>query len=59
MVNVIVMVCGIILIVDAGVLAYRIVQSTKEVPELAIERIVAASVALIAAGIGVFFIASI
>ena len=59
MVNVIVMVCGIILIVDAVVLAYRIVQSTKEVPELVIERIVAASVAFIAAGIGVFFIASI
>ena len=59
MVNVIVMVCGIILIVDAVVLAYRIVQSTKEVPELVIERIVAATVALIAAGTGVFFIASI
>lgn len=59
MVNVIVMVCGIILIVDAAVLAYRIVQSIKEVPELTIERVVAASVAFIAAVTGVFFIGSI
>lgn len=57
--SIIVMMCGIMLIVDAGVLAYRLMQSTKEEPELVVEHIVAASVVLIAAYTGVFFIASI
>lgn len=52
-------ICGFVLIVDAGVLAYRLMQSTKEEPELVVEHIVAATVVLIAAVTGVFFIASV
>lgn len=59
MVRIIVILCGIILIVDAGVLAYRLTQSIKEAPELVVERVVAAAVVLITAVTGVFFIVSI
>ena len=59
MVRIIVMMCGIMLIVDAGVLAYRLTQSIKEAPELVVERVVAATVALIAVVTGIFFIVSI
>ena len=59
MVRIIVMMCGITLIVDAGVLAYRLTQSIKVATELVVERVVAATVALIAAVTGIFFIVSI
>lgn len=59
MARIIVLICGIALIVDAGALAYRVIQITIEKSELTIERIVAAIVALIAVSAGVFFIASV
>jgi hypothetical protein len=57
--SIIVMMCGIMLIVDGGVLAYRVIQHVTEESELILEHIVAAIVGLIAVSVGVFFIASV
>ena len=59
MANIILMVCGVLLILNAGVLVCLNIQLAKEVPELILERAAATVVALLAVGAGVFFIASV
>ncbi len=59
MADIILMVCGVLLILDAGVLICLNIQLAKEVPELTLERAAATVVALLAVSAGVFFIASI
>lgn len=59
MVDIILMICGVWLILNAGVLVCLNIQLAKEVPELTLERAAAAVVALLAVGAGVFFIASV
>lgn len=55
----IIMICGVLLILNAGVLVCLNIQLAKEVPELILERAAATVVALLAVGAGVFFIASV
>ena len=59
MVDIIIMIYGVLLILNAGVLVCLNIQRAKEVPELTIERVGATVVALLALGVGVFFIASV
>lgn len=55
MINFILKICGIVLILNAGVLVSLIIQLAEEPPELKLERTAAMVVALFAAGAGVFF----
>lgn len=59
MADIILMICGVLLILNAGVLVCLNIQLAKEVPELTLERAAATVVSLLAAGAGVFFIASV
>nr|DAT33531.1 MAG TPA: hypothetical protein [Caudoviricetes sp.] len=59
MANIILMICGVLLILNAGVLVCLNIQLAKEAPELTLERTAATVVALLAVGAGVFFIASV
>lgn len=51
--------CGLILIIDAGVLIYHDIQCVKEDTLDASERIIVAGVALVAVTIAIFLITSI
>lgn len=59
MCNIILMICGVALILNAGILVCLNIQLAKEVPELTLERAAATVVAILAVGAGVFFIASV
>lgn len=55
MTNTILMICGIALILNAGVLMHLAIYLAKEAPEHILERTAAVVVAIMAVGAGVFF----